>query len=188
MPDEDLGIRHRPRASQPLPNPWQPARPELARLLRGSAAGVAAAILLAGSAMKPGPAAQAVDAGEVTVQINGVRNDRGVIRAALYDSPAGWNSDKGPGASAAVQLQDAPIRGGTATLRFTGVPYGRYALRAFHDEDRSGRFHTGLFGIPRVDVIFSNDVPIWQGPPSFAKASFPVKAPLTTLVLRAQRI
>lgn len=130
-------------------------------------------------------------AGETSVlmvQIIGLRNDRGVIKAALYNSPASWNSDKGPDATGAVQLQEAPISGGKATLRFTGVPYGRYALRAFHDEDRSGKFYTGLFGIPRVDVIFSNDVPIWQGLAPFAKASFLVNTPLTSLVLRAQRI
>lgn len=149
---------------------------------------MAAAILLTGSALQPCPAVQAGDAGEVTVQIIGVRHDRGVIRAALYDSPASWDSNKGSGASIAVQLQEAPISGGKATLRFTGVPYGRYALRAFHDVDRSGKLPTGLFGIPKVDVVFSNDVPIWQGPPSFAKASFLVNTPLTSLVLRAQRI
>lgn len=138
--------------------------------------------------MQTCPTAKAGETGVVTVQIIGLRNDQGVIKAALYDSAEAWSRDRGAGAAGAVQLQEAPISAGKATLRFSGVPYGRYALRAFHDEDRSGKFYTGLFGIPKVDVIFSNNVPIWQGLAPFAKASFPVNTPLTSLVLRAQRI
>lgn len=157
-------------------------------MLHGCASGLAAATLLAAPGRQFCQPAQAVEVSVVTVQILGLRNDRGVVKAALYDSPEAWSRDRGAGAAGAVQLQEAPIVAGKATLRFSGVPYGRYALRAFHDEDRSGRFYTGLFGIPKVDVIFSNDVPIWQGLAPFARASFQVRAPHTSLVLRAQRI
>lgn len=133
------------------------------------------------------PASQAADAGVLNVQVIGLRNDRGVLQVALFNSAASWD-DKGRTSGQALHTLAAPIESGTAKFSFTGLPYGTYALKAFHDEDRSGKFYTGMFGIPKVDVVFSNNVSIRQGAASFLKASFQVNKPYTSLVLRAQRI
>lgn len=149
-------------------------------------------LALAVVAVAPLPASQppsrSADAGTVTVQVIGLRNDRGVLKAALFNSASAWAADKANAGNGAVQRQDVPISSGTAKVTFSGLPYGTYALKAFHDEDRSGKFYTGMFGIPKVEVAFSNNVPMKQGPSSFAKASFAVNQPYTTLVLRAQRM
>lgn len=138
-------------------------------------------------ATSPAPS-HAADVGVLNVQVIGLRNDRGVLQVALFNSAASWGDDRSSGSSHALHTLAAPIESGTATFSFPGLPYGTYALKAFHDEDRSGKFYTGIFGIPKVDVVFSNNVPIRQGAPSFAQASFPVNQPYTSLVLRAQRI
>lgn len=141
----------------------------------------AALVVPLGSAPPPSHSA---DVGVLSGQVIGLRNDRGVLRVALFNSASAWAA---PG-SAAVQTLEVPIQGGTATFRFSGLPYGTYALKGFQDEDRSGKLYTGLFGIPKVDVVFSNNVPIHQGPASFAKASLQVNQPYTHLVLQAQRL
>lgn len=134
------------------------------------------------------PPSRSADAASLNVQVIGLRNDRGVLKLALFNSPAAWAADKSNTGGGAVQRQDVPIRSGNATVTFSGLPYGTYAVKAFHDEDRSGKFYTGMFGIPKVEVAFSNNVPMKQGPSSFAKASFKLSQPYTTLVLRAQRM
>jgi len=160
-------------------------------LLSASIAASSALTLCLAAAAQP---SRAAEAGVVDVQVLGLRNDRGVLRVALFNSAAAWGDDRGlgrPGNSPgghALRTLAAPIASGTAKFSFTGLPYGTYALKAFHDEDRSGRFYTGIFGIPKVEVVFSNNVPIRRGAASFAQASFPVNQPYTSLVLRAQRI
>lgn len=124
----------------------------------------------------------------VNVQVIGLRNDQGVMKAALFNTASKWNADKQNNGSGALQRQESAISSGTASFNFSGVPYGTYALKGFHDEDRSGKFYTGMFGIPKVEVVFSNNVPIRGGAASFAKASFEVNQPYVSLVLRAQRI
>lgn len=117
----------------------------------------------------------------------GLRNDKGVLRGALFNSASAWSADKSNTGNGAVQRQVVPISGGTATITFNNIPYGTYAFKAFHDEDMSGRFYTGMFGIPKVGVAFSNNVSIRQGPASFGQASFALNQSYTNLVLTAQR-
>lgn len=124
----------------------------------------------------------------VTVQVIGLRNDRGVIKAALFSAADAWARDRANQGVGALQRQDAPIRSGVAQLSFSGLAYGSYAIKAFHDEDGSGKFYTGLFGIPKVEVAFSNNPPISKGPAPFQAARFTVNQPYTSLVLRAQRL
>ena len=131
---------------------------------------------------------RSASAAVVNVQVLGLRNNNGVLKAALFNSAAAWSADKANTGAGALQRLDAPIRSGSATLSFAAVPYGTYAIKAFHDEDRSGKFYTGLFGIPKVEVAFSNNAPINKGQPSFDKASVQLNQPYMTLVLRAQRM
>ena len=155
--------------------------------LRSASLAVGAALVLA-LAPASAPPSQASDAGVLNVQVLGLRNDRGVLQVGLFNSATSWEDTQGHHGGHPLHLVAAPIESGTARFSFTGLPYGTYALRAFHDEDRSGRLYTGMFGIPKVDVVFSNNVPILQGAASFAQASFQVHQPYTSLVLRAQRI
>lgn len=65
----------------------------------------------------------------------------------------------------------APARAGITTVILRGVPAGRYAAQAFHDENDNGRVDRALFGIPKEGVGFSNDAPIRLAPPKFADAA-----------------
>ena len=55
-----------------------------------------------------------------------------------------------------------------------GVPPGRYAAQAFHDENRNGKVDRVLFGIPKEGIGFSNDVKIRLSAPKFDDAAFTV--------------
>lgn len=133
-------------------------------------------------------AAQSASTAQLAVQVIGLRNSNGVVRLALFDSASAWAADRSQLGAGAVQKLQVPIREGSTTASFAAVPYGTYAIKAFHDEDRSGKFYTGLFGVPKVEVAFSNNVPITKGAASFQQAAFAVKQPYVNLVLRAQKI
>lgn len=149
---------------------------------------VLAASMVLTTAVATTPQAQSGSTAVIMVQVFGLRNDKGSLKAALFDSAATWSADKKNSGAGAIQRQDAPIRMGSAQFSFSGIPYGTYAIKGFHDEDQSGKFYTGMFGIPKVEVVFSNNVPIKGGPASFSKASFQVNQPTVSLVLRAQKI
>jgi len=56
----------------------------------------------------------------------------------------------------------------------------------FHDEDNSGKFLKGTFGIPKVQYGFSNNAHGAFGPASFEKAKFTIKEPQTTMSIQMQ--
>src|SRR5262249_48714227 len=91
--------------------------------------------------------------GNVTVHITGLRNSKGVVRIALFNSADSYTKSKGTegNAAGAFQKAAAPISAQQATYSFDSLPYGDYAVKMFHDEDNSGKFETGLFGIPKVE-------------------------------------
>lgn len=121
-------------------------------------------------------AAVAADIGSVTVAVNGARNDKGVIRIAVYTNKEAYGADKANTGNGAVRKEAVPIKGGQGAYTFQDLPYGEYAIKLFHDEDNSGKFYTGTFGIPKVQYGFSNNAKGMMGPASFAKAAFKLKS------------
>lgn len=69
----------------------------------------------------------------------------------------------------------APARAGQTLVAVPNVPPGRWAAQGYHDANANERVDTGLFGIPKEGVGFSNDAPIGLGPPRFARAAFDVE-------------
>ena len=118
-------------------------------------------------------AVMAADTGSITVQISGLNNDNGVVRIALYNDKEEYSKDRGS-ASRAFQKDKAPIKNKTATCTFSNLPYGDYAIKLYHDEDNSGKFKTGMFGLPKVQYGFSNNAKGMMGPATFDKAKFKV--------------
>jgi uncharacterized protein (DUF2141 family) len=67
-------------------------------------------------------------AANVDVLVTGVRNDRGHVRVAVC-GPADFLHPKCP------YFTRVPARAGQVRARVSGVPAGRYAAEAFHDEN-----------------------------------------------------
>lgn len=109
--------------------------------------------------------------GTLTIVVSGAKNDSGVIRVALFNSPDSYSSDRNTGEGAFKKAAVA-IKDGGVKVSFDRIPPGDYAVKAFHDEDNSGRFVTGAFGIPKVEYGFSNNARGLTGPPGFDKARF----------------
>ncbi|WP_254603226.1 DUF2141 domain-containing protein [Sphingomonas bacterium] len=130
-----------------------------------------AAALLAAAMLLPaaGPVGTTV-----TVQVGNIRNANGNVHVDICPQ-------------AQFLTENCPYRAtvravaGVTTLVLQGVPAGRYAAQATHDENRNGKVDRALFGIPKEGVGFSNDAKIRFGPPKFDDAAFAVGATPNTI-------
>ena len=100
------------------------------------------------------------------VGIDHVRSAKGMLRICLTADAANFPS--------CVDDKDAVTRNvpaATHGLRFTGLPYGNYAVAVIHDENGNSKLDT-FAGIPREGFGFSRNPPIRFGAPRFAAARF----------------
>ncbi len=119
--------------------------------------------------------AQAVQAGDISVKIIGVDSSGGDIRIALVSDNASLKSeDLEPVAKAQV-----PASGDSINYTFKNVPFGTYAVKAFHDSNQNGQLDKGAFGIPKEQYGFSQVPASKKGMPKFDSAEFKHEKPST---------
>jgi uncharacterized protein (DUF2141 family) len=135
---------------------------------------VAAAFAVTGSAFAQG-------GNDIAVNVEGIRNDLGVVKCGLFNSPVGFRE---PGKQ--YKGVEAPISGGKATCMFTDVPPGSYAVALFHAEHNEERLQTGAFGIPKGGYGFSRDAKGSFGPPSFDACAYKYPGGPSTWVVHMQ--
>jgi uncharacterized protein (DUF2141 family) len=107
------------------------------------------------------------------------------VRIALYDSEQSYQKgdDKG---NSAFAVAAASIHQHEANYTFH-VPYGTYAIKAYHDQDLSKTMPRGLFGKPKTDYGFSNNPVIHFGPPSFEQTQFSFSANNKEITIKMQQ-
>ncbi len=120
-------------------------------------------------------------AATVDVELTGVANSQGLIRVAVCTAET-FTTKLCPFFGA------TPARPGSVVVRIDGIPAGRYALQAYHDEDGNGRVRRGLFGIPSEAIGFSRDAPLRLGPPYFEDAAVSITEPSTTVRIRLRHV
>jgi uncharacterized protein (DUF2141 family) len=132
--------------------------------------GAISALLLQANAAPP--------ATTVDVHVEGMRSQKGLIRACLtHDTRFFPHCEKDPTA----HKLNLPTPQG-ALLHFTDVVPGDYAVTLIHDENGNAKLDT-MLGIPREGVGFSNNPRLIAGPPSFAAVRFAVNGvPVTTSI------
>ncbi len=103
----------------------------------------------------------------LTLVINELRNEKGEICIALFDSEAGFPEDDTKSiCNSCAEITKTPM-----SVSFD-VPYGSYSVSILHDENKDGELNTNIVGIPQEGIGFSNDPMIITGTPSFETASF----------------
>jgi uncharacterized protein (DUF2141 family) len=115
---------------------------------------------------------QAPGTTDLTIEIAGLRDARGVIRLCLTNNPRSFPDCKGAEAvHATVKASLAPV-----SYRVRGVPAGTYAIGAFHDANSNGKLDT-MMGIPREGFAFSRNPALRPRAPHFNEASFKSNGP-----------
>lgn len=121
--------------------------------------------------------ATTAQAGTLSVRITNVRNSRGVMHIDVCPETQFLKDDCPYAAS-------VPAVAGVTVVTIEHLPPGRYAVQAFHDENRNGKVDRAIFGVPKEGIGFSNDAPIHLGPPKWKDAVFAFTGPLQTIALR----
>lgn len=114
--------------------------------------------------------AASATAGDLQVDLHGIRAPTGTLRLAVVDSAAGWDSKAAP-----LQAQQLPASADAAKVVFKNLPAGDYAVLVTHDENDNGTLDTNLVGIPVEGYGFSNN-PRVQRKPTFDEARVHVPA------------
>ena len=127
--------------------------------------------------MLPGTA----HAARLDIELTGIENDHGMVRVAVC-TPGTFATKHCPFAGA------APAKPGSVVVSVDGIPPGRYAVQAYHDEDGDGRLRRGLFGIPAEAIGFSRDARVRLGAPSFEDAAIDVTEPATATRFRLRHV
>ena len=105
-------------------------------------------------------------ASKIVVTVEGLRSDRGQVMVAIFSKPKGF-----PDGNYADQYARRPASTAPVIVVFDGLPPGRYALGAYHDENGNGKLDTNFFGWPTEGYALSNGIRLGLTRPRFSEAA-----------------
>ena len=114
----------------------------------------------------------AIQKGKITVLLTGFENDQGTVKLCLCCSEDEYTGKTKDFCTASKGLKDKK-----AEWVLENMPYGRYSIKAFHDENNNSKLDTNFAGMPTERYGFSNNARGRFGPPSFAEAAFTLNSP-----------
>ncbi|MFN0046328.1 MAG: DUF2141 domain-containing protein [Sphingorhabdus sp.] len=117
-------------------------------------------------------------AGDVSVQIDGVRSRDGQIICRLFKAKSKFPR------SGYFKSETAPISGGRGSCLFKNVSAGDYAIAIAHDSNSNNKLDMNFLGIPSEGFGFSNNVSPKFSAPKFKDAAFDVATDGATLRIK----
>lgn len=102
----------------------------------------------------------------VTVSVDNVPSDEGVVRFGLYDEQTFM-------VSAPIKGLDGTIKDGKTTVTFKNVAPGSYAVLCYHDKNGNDKMDFEANGMPAESYGASNNNAVF-GPPTFSDSKFEV--------------
>jgi uncharacterized protein (DUF2141 family) len=116
---------------------------------------------------------QSAVAATLTVDVRGLRNDRGEVGFALFRTAEGYPQETVRAVRTATVA--AAKRTGVLVV-FSDLAPGPWALAVLHDENANGRLDTNLLGVPVEGIGASSDATRRLGEPRFEDARFELGA------------
>ena len=104
----------------------------------------------------------------LTVFVKNIRNDKGQVGFCLFNKSSGFPNHP----EKAMRCSFVIAAGNTAEYTFTNIPFGTYAVCAFHDENNDKKINSNFIGIPKEGIGVSNNAKGHFGPPKFDDAKF----------------
>jgi len=109
----------------------------------------------------------------LTITVKDLRNSKGVVQFAIYNKEGSIPDEK---YKKYFKKESVAINDQTATITFSDLPKGRYAINILHDENKNGKVDK-KFILPKEGIGFSNYESIgMSNRPKFSKASFEVSS------------
>jgi uncharacterized protein (DUF2141 family) len=117
----------------------------------------------------------------LTVHLTELRNDKGRVAVALFDS-----KDAFPDQTKALQGKIVRSKAGKAMVKFSNLRPGVYAVAVLHDENSNNRMDFNFVGMPLEGYGFSNDAAVWLGPPAFGSAAVRIPPAASKVSIRVR--
>lgn len=108
------------------------------------------------------------DSGTLIIEIGSLRNNDGQVVISIHNGEEGYPG----GEETMVQAKYATIKDGKAIAEFSNLPFGEYAISAYHDENKNEELDTNWIGIPKEGTGASNNAKGKMGPPKYKDAKF----------------
>lgn len=113
----------------------------------------------------------------ISVEVRNVQYITGSIKLGIFDKVHNYRTKSDPYVRASQAATDS-----VAHFIFENVPFGRYAIATYHDENGDDSLNTKKLGIPIEGIGFSGIFNSRIKPPDFNMASFHLKADTTIIV------
>lgn len=119
---------------------------------------------------------------QLQVQISGLNQPQGQVCLSLFDSSAGFPSNRDEAVETqCVSVPDPSVPGPVVPepsvpepspllAVFEGLAPGSYAVSVFHDANGDGEFNRNFVGMPTEGFGFSRNPDVRTGPPKFGDA------------------
>ena len=111
-----------------------------------------------------------LNAGQIFIIVKNIEEKVGSIHFALYDDPDFFPGNEGKKIGFKKNAGEVMQHG----VLIEDLEESYYAIAIYHDKNSNDQFDT-FFAIPQEKYGFSNNAPVYFGPPSFEEASFFVK-------------
>jgi uncharacterized protein (DUF2141 family) len=118
--------------------------------------------------------------GNLNVEIDGLRNQKGQVCVSLFNNSRGFpdKSDRVLQKSC-VKVTEIPL-----VIKFENLKLGSYAAVVMHDEDNDGTVNQDDLGIPSEGFGFSQNPEIVTSAPKFGDAAFFVAGAATDIKIK----
>jgi len=105
--------------------------------------------------------------GTLIILITGLENNNGEVQMGLFNSAESYKGKKPKYLGAIMKVSKQKVE-----WKLENIPFGDYAIKAFHDENSNNEIDTNFLGIPTEKYGFSNNDRSLFGPPSYEDAKF----------------
>jgi uncharacterized protein (DUF2141 family) len=106
--------------------------------------------------------------GNLKLVVTGIKNSNGEININVFNRADGFPKED----TKAIRHLRGRVSDGKCTVVITGLPFGKYAIAVYHDENNDKKLNKSWYGIPSEGVGSSNNVKGNFGPPTFDQAKF----------------
>jgi uncharacterized protein (DUF2141 family) len=132
-------------------------------------------ILLILGSFAPFAQAQSIAKSALSVEIDGLKNQTGLLCIRLFSNSKDFPGGNGASAQReCVKITEEPVK-----FTFKNLTPGSYAVAVFHDENGDRTLNRNGAGMPLEGYGFSNNPIIRQKAPNFGQAIFLVAGPNT---------
>ncbi|PZV15431.1 MAG: hypothetical protein DCF22_07095 [Leptolyngbya sp.] len=144
-------------------------------MLRSLQVGLGAIAVLSSVMLVTTIHAQSKFKGNLTVEVDGLQNQNGLLCVRLFADSKGFPEGDGKSTKReCVKITEEPMR-----FSFKNLVAGSYAVAAFHDANGDRKLNRNAAGMPTEGYGFSNNPVIKTGPPKFGQTVFLVAGPNT---------